>query len=102
MKKREGEVDSSKDTAAVIEDRMMKLQQENEALMNEVMGLQKEIYKSIEMMEAIKEKVQEKEKEWTVEKDEYEKKIDELNKALKVKSNQLIKYLQWTNRRLNS
>ena len=56
-KKREGEVGSSKDTAAVIEDRMMKLQQENKVLINEVMDLQKEIYRSTEMMETIKEKV---------------------------------------------
>ena len=62
-KKREEEASFSNDTAAVIENRMMKLQQENEALMNEVMGLQKEIYRSTETMEAIKEKVQEKEKE---------------------------------------
>ena len=65
--------------------------------MNEVIDLQKEIYRLTEMMEAIKEKVQEKEKEQTVEKDEYEKKIDILNKALKAKSNQLIECLQWTN-----
>ena len=80
---------------------MMKLQQENEALMNEVIGLQKEIYRSTEMMEAIKKKLQENEKEWMVEKEEYEKKIDILNKVLKAKSNQLIECLQWTNRRLN-
>ena len=72
---------------------MMKLQQENEALLNDVMGLQKEIYRSTETMEAIKEKVKGKEKEWMVEKDEYKKKIDILNKALKAKSNQLIKCL---------
>ena len=79
-KKREEEASFSNDTAAVIENRMMKLQQENEALMNEVMGLQKEIYRLIETMEAIKEKVQKKEKEWIVEKDEYKKKIDVLKK----------------------
>ena len=51
------------------------------------MGLQKEIYRSAETMEAIKKKVQEKGKEQMVEKDKYEKKIDVLNKALKAKSN---------------
>ena len=54
MKNREEEARVSNDAAAVINDRMMIIQQENEALTKEVMGLQKEIDRLTGAMEVIK------------------------------------------------
>ena len=55
VKKRDEEAGFSDDKATVVDNRMMKLQQENEALTNKGMSLQKDIYRSTEAMEVIKE-----------------------------------------------